>query len=282
MHRRVATRLVAASVEGAGLLARCWRPGAAIQAASLTGKVAHVVQKLTVKTNPPTCLSGTPGAAKRTVWTRTRSLSDVRRVGHLEGATLNDVVVAAVSAALARYLVEHGGDPVDLTTMVPVNMRPRGRPLPRELGNRFALVLLELPTGDWPPLQRLSETKRRMDAIKNSPESLITFGLISGIGRTDRRIERLLVDFFSSKAIGVTTNVAGPTHRRFVAGAPLAGALGWVPGSGRQSVGVSIFTYDGTVRVGFKVDARVVPDPEKLVHAFEAELDELVRIGRAA
>jgi hypothetical protein len=26
----------------------------------------------------------------------------------------------------------------------------------------------------------------------------------------------------------------------------------------------------------------VVPDPEKLVHAFEEELDELVRIGRAA
>jgi len=36
------------------------------------------------------------------------------------------------------------------------------------------------------------------------------------------------------------------------------------------------------VRVGFKVDAGVVPDPEKLVHAFDEEMDVLLRMAQAA
>ena len=41
----------------------------------------------------------------------------------------------------------------------------------------------------------------------------------------------------------------------------MSGILGWVPGSGRQTLGVCIFTYAGTVRVGFISDAAVIPDP---------------------
>jgi len=166
--------------------------------------------------------------------------------------------------------------------MVPVNLRPPGKPLPRELGNQFALVLLPLPTGARSPLLRLAETKIRMDLIKRSPEAVLTFGLINAIGRTRPEIERFLVNFFAAKAIGVTTNVAGPVAGRYVAASRIAGALGWVPGSGEQTVGVCIFSYNHTVRVGFKVDADTVPDPEKLVHAFDQEMDELVRLARAA
>ena len=39
-------------------------------------------------------------------------------------------------------------EPRDLTTMVPVNLRPAGEPLPRELGNRFALAMLPMPCGE--------------------------------------------------------------------------------------------------------------------------------------
>ena len=43
-----------------------------------------------------------------------------------------------------------------------------------------------------------------------------------------------------------------------------------------------IFSYDNTVRVGFKTDATVVPDAEMLVEAFDAELDELARLTHAS
>jgi hypothetical protein len=121
-----------------------------------------------------------------------------------------------------------------------------------------------------------------MDSIKHSPESMLTFGIINAIGRANADVARLMVNFFAAKAIGVTTNVAGPREPRYVAGTPIAGLLGWVPGSGEQTVGVCIISYNQTVRVGFKVDAGVVVDPEKLVHAFDDEMDALGRIAQAA
>ncbi len=260
---------------------RIARPSVLIDALTLAQQTGHIADKLLLGSNPLTPLSGEPGIHKRAVWSNPRPVADVKRIGRLAGATVNDVLVGAVSGAISSYLVSHGGEATDLTTMVPVNLRPEGEPLPRELGNRFALVLLPLATGARAPLDRLAETKRRMDSIKHSPEAVITFGIINALGRTNPGIERFLVDFFSSKAIGVTTNVMGPLTDRFVAGARIVGVLGWVPGSGRQSVGVCIFSYNQVVRVGFKVDASIVPDPELLVDAFDQEMDDLLRMARA-
>jgi WS/DGAT/MGAT family acyltransferase len=250
------------------------QPQTAFDALTLALQTGHIADKLVLGHNPQTPLSGTPGIAKRTVWSAPHSLPQVKEIGRQTGATVNDVIVSVVSGALSSYMVEHGGVAVDVTTMVPVNVRPPG-PLPRELGNQFALVMLPLATGLTEPLARLARTKERMDAIKHSPEATITFGLITAIGRTHPELERRLVDFFSAKAIGVTTNVAGPMAGRYIAGARIEGVLGWVPGSGRQTVGVSAFTYAGTLRVGFKVDAEVVADPESLVEAFDDQLDDL-------
>ena len=237
-----------------------------------------VAGKLLLSTDPASPLRGTPGGSKLVAWSEPRPLDGVKRAARLAGGTVNDVIVAAVSAALSRYLQDRGAEPVDLTTMVPVNVRRSDRAVTEDLGNQFALVLLRLPSGSWTPLERLAEAKRRMDEIKGSPEALLTFGLITAIGRTVPRVERALVDFFSDKAFGVTTNVPGPPSRRFMAGTPIAGILGWVPGTGRQSVGVSIFTYDGAVRVGFKVDADVVDAPGDLVQAYEQAIDELLQL----
>ena len=266
----------------ATLLPRALTPAAAVEAVTVAMQTGHIADKLFLGSNPDTPLGGAIGVPKRAVWSQPRPLSEVKRMGRLAGATVNDVLVSAVSGAIGTYLVDHGGDALDLTTMVPVNLRPLDQPLPRELGNQFALVMLPLPTGVRAPLQRLSEAKRRMDSIKHSPEAMLTFGIINAIGRTNPDVARMVVDFFAAKAIGVTTNVAGPLVGRYVAGTRIAGLLGWVPGSGQQTVGVCIISYDQTVRVGFKVDAGVVADPEKLVHAFDDEMDALRRIAEAA
>ena len=199
----------------------------------------------------------------------------------MAGATVNDVLISAVSGALSHYVSERGADPEDLSTMVPVNLREMSQPLPRELGNKFALVMLPLPTSRLAPLQRLAEAKRRMDAIKLSPEAVLTFGLITAIGHTNTQLAKQVIDFFAGKAIGVTTNVMGPMTGRHLAGTRITGILGWVPGSGRQTLGVCIFSYDGVVRVGFKVDAGVIRDPEILVNALDDELDTLIRLAAA-
>ena len=67
----------------------------------------------------------------------------------------------------------------------------------------------------------------------------------------------------------------GPTEPRFLAGVEVEGVLGWVPGSGGQTLGVCLLSYADTVRVGFKVDAVSVPAPDQLIAFFEAEVDAL-------
>jgi len=221
-------------------------------------------------------LSGPPHPERRAAWSAPVPLDGVRAVAHAVGATVNDVLLCCVAGAVARLLSAGGGPVADLTTMVPVDVRPPG-PLPLELGNRFALVLLRLPTWQPDDLVRLLETKDRMDRIKVSPEAALTFGLIRGIGRLHPRLGRLVVDFFAGKAFGVTTDVIGPREPRLLVGERLSGVMGWVPGSGSHTVGASVVSYAGEVRVGFRTDAATVPDPTVLVRGVLACLAELRR-----
>lgn len=264
-----------------GELPAVLNPSFALEALTATWQTGQIADKLLLGRSPESPLSGSPGRAKHAVWGKPRPLTDIKLVGRAAGATVNDVLIGAVSGAISEYVSHRGGDPVDLMTMVPVNLRDAGQPLPRELGNKFALVMLRLPTSRLAPLARLVETKRRMDTIKHSPEAVLTFGLINAIGYTNTHIAKQVIDFFAGKAIGVTTNVMGPTTGRYLAGVRITGVLGWVPGSGRQTLGVCIFSYDGVVQVGFKADAGVITDPEILVQALDEEMDTLIRLAAA-
>ena len=111
---------------------------------------------------------GRPGAADRDQEDRTAHRHDGERRG---GRGPGRAPWPLISPSTASR-------PVDVPTMVPVNLRPDDQPLPAELGNRFALVLLSLPSGLQTPFERLAETSRRMTAIKESPEAWLTFGMI--------------------------------------------------------------------------------------------------------
>lgn len=275
------SRLLSGGAQLAEALPYLASPARARDLVGLAGQAAQVSAKLLLGANPPNPLAGTPGIRKRAVWSDSWSLTDVRRAGRCVDASINDVLMTALAGALHAYLAERA-EPVDLTTMVPVNLRPPHRPLPPELGNMFALLLLPLPIALADPCRRLEESKRRMDAIKRSPEPVLTYTLINAIGSSAPPVAQRLIDFFAAKAIGVTTNVPGPREPRYLAGAPVEGLLGWVPGSGRQTLGACVISYDGRVRVGFKADERVVDAPESLVAAFDEELRALIRRGRRA
>lgn len=82
------------------------------------------------------------------------------------GATINDVVLAVLGGAMARYLREKG-EPTEgrqLRVVVPVNVRredERGT-----LGNRISMLLVEIPMSGVGPLERLRLIKERMERLK--------------------------------------------------------------------------------------------------------------------
>jgi len=164
----------------------------------------------------------------------------------------------------------------ELRAMVPFNLRALDRPLPRELGNRFGLVLLALPLLEADPVLRLRETRRRTRAIKDTPEGAVSYRVLGAMGASPPAVEAQLIDLFSAKASLVLTNVPGPRAPVFLAGTQLRGVLVWAPCAGTVSTSVSIFSYDGQVTIGFMVDAGLVPDPEAIVAAVDRELAALL------
>jgi hypothetical protein len=173
------------------------------------------------------------------------------------------------------------GDPaVDVRAFVPVDLRG-GDVLDPRLGNRFGLVYLSLPLATAEPRARIAELKRRMDEIKATPEATLAFGLIGALGLLPAAAEQRLADVFGAKCTLVLTNVRGPGSRVSIAGNELSGTMFWVPQSGHLGVGVSLYSYAGSIVIGVASDARLVPDPGRLVRAIEADLSGEVCLGVA-
>jgi WS/DGAT/MGAT family acyltransferase len=255
-------------------------------AGTLAGAIARdgatVLRVLLTPSDPATALKGDPGISRRVAWSRPLSLELIKRVAHAHGATVNDVVLAAVSGGLRHYLQEQGGPVGEIQAMVPFNLRPLDRPVPRDLGNKFGLVFLPLPVGVSGSYRRLVEVHRRMDEIKRSRDAAVSYALLTATGRTPEPVERRIVDLFSDKGTAVMTNVPGPREPVYLAGTAVRTVLVWAPTSGHIGMSVSIFSYRGEVTVGLMVDAARIPDPERIVRELERELTALRRLGSGA
>jgi WS/DGAT/MGAT family acyltransferase len=218
---------------------------------------------------------GRPG--HRVAWSDPLDLWRVKRVARVYRVTVNDVLMAALAGALRHHVAAAGGEPERLHALVPLNLRPLDEPVPDDLGNRFGLVLADLPLEVEDDIDRLWEVNRSMDAIKRSDEGAITYGILDVMGRTPTEVEARLLRYFSAKASMVVTNVRGPDARFSLGGAPCTGVLVWAPCAGDLRMTVSLFSYAGKVTAGFLTDASVIEDPQPLADAFRAELLALAR-----
>lgn len=227
-----------------------------------------------------TAFKGMVGLPKRVAWSEPLPLDQVKAVGRALGGTVNDTLLAAVSGALRRYLQERGEstEGIELHAAVPVNLRPEGTE--EQLGNRVGTVFVPLPVAVADRVERLQEVNRSMDRLKESCQAPATFAAMRALGRAAPPLQRGVVGILASRATAIVTNVAGPQEPRFVAGAPVEALLAWVPKTGGLALGVSILSYAGQVRLGVITDQGLVADPESIVAAFEAELDELLALAR--
>ena len=137
-------------------------------------------------------------------------------------------------------------------------------------------MFLSLPMGIADPRRRLAELKSRMDALKGSLQPVVAFGVLTAIGMVPSRLQPLAVEFFGSKGTAVITNVPGPRKQLYMGGRKVTRVMFWVPLSGRMGLGISILSYHDEVMVGVASDTGLVPDPERIVSGFEAELKRLL------
>lgn len=208
---------------------------------------------------------------REVAWSEPIALERVRQQARRRGSTVNDVLLTALTSALRQHLVASGGiEPV--RAVVPVNLRGALAEDASELGNRFGLVFVDLPVDEAEPSDRFRRIKLEMDRLKAGRQALATLRLLGLVGWAPLPLARLALQIFSRKATFVVSNVPGPPHSLRLAGQEIADLMFWVPHPQGLACGASILSYAGTIRVGVRSDAAVLPDPQVVADAFAREL----------
>ncbi|HNN47773.1 MAG TPA: WS/DGAT domain-containing protein [Marmoricola sp.] len=247
----------------------------ASQENTLVNTGSELVRLLTATQATTTSWSGKPGPAKRVAWASDLPLEPLKAAAIRHNGTVNDAMLAIVSRALSAYLAEHQALVPGIQWLVPVSIQPLDADLPKDLGNHFALVFLEMPLGIEKPDALFAALQERMLRIKHSAVPVLTTGLQWMVAESPKQIAVALTNFFANKGAGVLTNVPGPRAEISFAGVTVTRMLGWAPASGDQPLCLCIYSYNDSICIGISADAELVPDPERIAELVQAAYDEL-------
>jgi WS/DGAT/MGAT family acyltransferase len=204
-------------------------------------------------------------------------LEDLKRAAQVAGGTLNDAFVAAVAGGLRIYHERHGQPVDELRMTMPVNLRDDGEH-GRQAGNQFAPARFPIPVGVRDPVERIRILHQRVMDQRAEPALPYTEEVSSVLARLPRALS---VGFIGSmlKAIDlVTSNVPGSPDTMYCSGAKIDAMFGFGPLSG-AATNVTLFSYDGEVRIGINTDRAAVPDPVVFVACLEEGLREVLAAG---
>jgi diacylglycerol O-acyltransferase / wax synthase len=230
-------------------------------------------------------LNGPIGPRRRWTWT-TVDLAELKQIRAAHGATINDVVLAAITRGFRDLLDERHQltDRMVVRSLVPVSVRG-----PDEAGavtNRVSAVLANLPVSEPDPLRRLSLIQREMDGLKQTHQAASAdvftglLGLVLGAApgwlafgtKVAFRTPQLLVQT-------VTTNVPGPRCPLYVLGRRLTALHPYVPIGDSVRISVAILSYVDTVSFGVTADYDSSADLSVFTEGIECGLAELKQVG---
>jgi diacylglycerol O-acyltransferase / wax synthase len=218
------------------------------------------------------------GPHRRYTWVDA-DLARFKAIKNELGGTLNDVVLAAVTLALGRFLRRRGEetDGLVLRAMVPVSVRAdaeRGA-----LGNRVAAMWAPLPVGDTDPAAVLSEIAEAMRGLKESGQAVGAQALTSLADFAPPTIMSQAARLQSRQRFFnlVVTNVPGPQIPLYLLGRHMQAFYPVVPLAHHQALGIAIMSYDGRLGFGLLGDYDAMPDLEALAADLEAAIADLSR-----
>jgi diacylglycerol O-acyltransferase len=243
--------------------------GHLMRARRLLGGVAGAGRLLLGQSDAKNPLHGHLGTRKRVACSPALHLDALLAQAHASDATVTDLLLATVAGALHSWLVSRNHDePMAVHALVPVSLRPGAA---SEDGNRFASVFVGLPVAVADPRERLraihGELRRRRSGGAGSGARLV-----GAAGAATAAIERLGVALFSRKASVTVSSVRGPGQRIHLAGLPVEDVIAWAPTAGGISVGVTLTSYAGRVRIAVGVDAGLIGDPREITDGIVREL----------
>ncbi|MBZ2169032.1 WS/DGAT/MGAT family O-acyltransferase [Marinobacter sp. F4216] len=277
LHRAVDSALMAAEQTRLFLSEIRKEPNYPMKLASAAGGIATDLLKLGLAPfEPATGLRQPLSGRKQVAWAEPLDLAEVKACAKALGGTINDVLMSTVTCALQRHFKARK-EPIPecgLRVAVPFNLRPLDQPI-QTLGNKFGLVIVPLPVEIQDPIMCFNQVRENMNRLKHSYQAQVTYSLLDLFGRGPDILERRALDLLSNKASAVLTNVPGPKEPLYFAGGKITQPMFWVPQSGTIGIGLSVFSYAGTVQFGVTLDKNIHADPDEVIAHFQESFKAL-------
>ena len=221
-------------------------------------------------------LNGSIGSRRRYAIGR-GSLHEAKDLKHTLGASVNDVVLAAVAGAVRQWQIRREVELHDVRAMVPVSVRGDHQ----DLGNRVSMVTVDLPVTDRTALMRLDRVHSAMERAKASGHAAAgdaitrVSGLMPPIGIAAMTRAQALMRPFNL----VVTNIPGPQVPLYLLGRRLLELYPQAPLAANQGLSVAVLSYDGKLGFGLLADRDRVADVDVIARGIEASMDELCDAG---
>jgi hypothetical protein len=250
--------------------------------------------------------AGLVGPQRKLRWVK-KDLPEVREIRRGLGGTINDLVLAVVSEAAARYLDENGEATRGrhLRIMCPVSVRREDEE--GALGNRVSAIFPLVPAWSMKAEERLQRIRGETERIKQEHEAqALTLALESvpplpPVAMAPSQLVGTPLDptvlaarlpmpllprgvprppYFGFNF--TCTNVPGVQVPQYMAGYELTETLGILMLTGTLGFGVAITSYNGHLYFNFVCDPRLLPNLETMRNAAEGVFNELLEAARAA
>jgi WS/DGAT/MGAT family acyltransferase len=223
-------------------------------------------------------------SAHRVIEGRRFDLAEIRAIKDtVDGATVNDVVLAVCGGALRRYLLaKHELPGVPMIAMAPISVR--GSDEKGAMGNRISAMTVSLGTHIEDPIERLGAIHEAAAASKGMSNA-VGAKLLTDYSQfipstTAAMAARLYVQLGLSERVNipfncVVTNVPGPQFPLYSAGAKLLAQYGLGPIFDGMGLMFPVFSYNGKLFLSVTSCREMMPDPEFFSECMQAAFDEL-------
>jgi WS/DGAT/MGAT family acyltransferase len=199
-------------------------------------------------------------------------LGDVRRAAHARDATVNDLVVTAVTGALVALLERRGERVRELVVSMPVSRRRQDSA--GVLGNSTGVVPVRVPAvadAEVRLAALVAQERRVRWSGRGGSAAVLTpvFRGLAAVGAFQAFIDhQRLVHTF-------VTNVRGPGERLRLAGSDVVAVVPVATNPGDVTVSFDVMSYAGTLGVTLVSDPLRVPEAPWLAGTLDDELTAL-------
>lgn len=207
----------------------------------------------------------------------------LKEAGRVLGVTLNDLLFTAVSGACRRYLKKTGESVERLKGIrcaIPFNGHRFDSFAESDIGNEFALVLVDLHVEEEDRLERLRKCVLALRRVKRSQQFAMVMAMLRLVATLPRRLRLGLWRHLTRAASILFTNVPGPKKLVEVGGVRVDSLHFFAPADGHAGVVVGLFSYGGQIALGVAGDKGRIRDPGQFVSLLSEELDALIDVGK--